>query len=111
VTGLTAGSRLVDEEQFGPVIPVVGYDSIDAVIDLVNAGPYGLTASIWTSDTDAGEAIAGRLVVGSVAINRHAAFDPAVPFPLIKQSGMGIDYADYGIRGTMRLQVVTKIAL
>lgn len=106
-TGLTDGSRLVDEEQFGPIIPVVGYDGIDGVIDRINAGPYGLTASIWTTNLEAGEALAGRLIVGSAAVNRHAAFDPAVPFPLIKQSGMGVDYADHGIKGTMRLQVIT----
>ncbi len=106
VAGLTDGMRLVDEEQFGPVIPVVAYGDVDDVIARVNAGPYGLTASIWTDNVDAGTAIARRLVVGSAAINRHAAFDPQVPFPLIKQSGMGVDYADYGIKGTMRLQVV-----
>lgn len=107
--GLTDGAQLVDEEQFGPVIPVVAYDDIDTVIARINAGCYGLTASIWTADLERGEAIAGLLAVGSAAVNRHAAFDAAVPFPLIKQSGMGIDYADYGIKGTMRLQVITTV--
>ena len=107
--GLTDGARLVDEEQFGPVIPVVGYDDLDAVIARINAGPYGLTASVWTADLDRGESLAAQIAVGSVAVNRHAAFDPAIPFPMIKQSGVGIDYADYGIKGTMRLQVVTTI--
>lgn len=109
IAGLSDGTRLVDEEQFGPVIPVVEYDDVDAVIARINAGPYGLTASIWTADLARGEAIAARLTVGSAAVNRHAAFDPDVPFPLIKQSGMGVDYADYGIKGTMRLQAVTIV--
>ncbi|MET0239113.1 MAG: aldehyde dehydrogenase family protein [Sphingobium sp.] len=107
VTGLCDGTMLVDEEQFGPVIPVVAYDRIDDVIDRINAGPYGLMASVWTADLEEGERIAGRIHVGSAAVNRHAAFDPDVPFPLIKQSGMGVDYADHGIKGTMRLQVIT----
>jgi acyl-CoA reductase-like NAD-dependent aldehyde dehydrogenase len=107
IAGLTDGARLVDEEQFGPVIPVVVYDNVDDVIAAINAGPYGLTASIWTRDLARGTAIAERLAVGSAAINRHAAFDPHLPFPLIKQSGVGIDYADHGIKGTMRLQVIS----
>ncbi len=109
IADLADGARLVDEEQFGPVIPIVAYDDVNAVIDRVNAGPYGLTGSIWTKDLDRGEALAARLVVGSAAINRHAAFDPHVAFPLIKQSGLGVDYAEYGIRGTMRLQAVTTM--
>lgn len=109
IADLTDGSRLVDEEQFGPVIPVVAYDDVDAVIARVNAGPYGLTASVWTADLARGEEIAAQLVVGSAAINRHAAFDPDVPFPLIKQSGMGVDYADHGIKAAMRLQAITTV--
>ncbi|WP_217430758.1 aldehyde dehydrogenase family protein [Sphingomonas bacterium] len=109
IADLTDGARLVDEEQFGPVIPVVGYDAVQDVVDRVNAGPYGLTASIWTTDLARGEAIAAQLAVGSAAINRHAAFDPQIPFPLIKQSGMGVDYADHGIKGAMRMQAVTTI--
>jgi acyl-CoA reductase-like NAD-dependent aldehyde dehydrogenase len=89
------------------VIPVIAYDNVDDVIAAVNAGQYGLTASIWTRDLAVGNEIALRLVVGSAAINRHAAFDPHVPFPLIKQSGVGIDYAEHGIKGTMRLQVIS----
>jgi acyl-CoA reductase-like NAD-dependent aldehyde dehydrogenase len=105
--GLSDGTRLVDEEQFGPVIPVIGYDDLDAVIARINAGPYGLTTSIWTENLEEGERIAARIEVGSAAINRHAAFDQAIPFPMIKQSGVGIDYADHGIKGTMRMQVIT----
>ena len=99
----------MDEEQFGPVIPVIAYDQLEDVIERVNAGPYGLTTSVWTNDPDEGERIAARIAVGSASVNAHAALDPHVPFPMIKQSGMGIDYADYGIKGTMRLQVITTM--
>jgi acyl-CoA reductase-like NAD-dependent aldehyde dehydrogenase len=109
IADLKDGVRLVDEEQFGPVLPVIAYDDLQAVIASVNAGQYGLTASVWARDLAQGEAVAAQLVVGSAAVNRHAAFDPGVPFPMIKQSGMGIDYADYGLKGTMRLQVITTI--
>lgn len=109
VAGLKDGTRLVDEEQFGPVIPVIAYDRLDEVIDAINAGPYGLTTSVWTADPKEGERIVARIAVGSAAINTHAALDQQVPFPMIKQSGVGIDYADHGIKGTMRMQVTTTV--
>ncbi len=106
VAGLTDGVRLVDEEQFGPVIPVVAYEDLDALIDLINSGPYGLTGSVWTADLELGERIADRLMVGTSAVNQHAPLHPTLPFPMIKASGMGIDYADYGIKAGMRLQII-----
>lgn len=109
VAGLKDGTRLVDEEQFGPVLPVVAYDNLDDVIGAINAGPYGLTTSVWTADLEEGERIVSRIEVGSAAINTHAALDQQVPFPMIKQSGVGIDYADHGIKGTMRMQVTTTM--
>ncbi len=101
------GVRIVDEEQFGPVIPVVAYDDLDAVVDHINAGPYGLTGSIWTSDLERGAELASRLTVGTGWVNQHGAFDTTIPFPLIKASGMGVDFADHGVKGAMRLQVIS----
>ena len=106
VAGLRDGVRLVDEEQFGPVVPVIAYDDLDAVIDAINAGPYGLTGSIWTADLEKGAQVAARLTIGTGWVNQHGAFDAHYPFPLIKDSGMGTDWADHGVKGTMRLQVV-----
>ncbi len=96
----------MDEEQFGPVLPVVAYDDLEHIIATINAGPYGLTASIWTADLALGESIADRLVVGTSAVNQHAPLNATIPFPMIKSSGMGIDYADYGVKAGMRLQIV-----
>jgi acyl-CoA reductase-like NAD-dependent aldehyde dehydrogenase len=106
VADLTDGTRLVDEEQFGPVVPIIAYDDLDAVIATVNAGIYGLTGSIWTTDLAHGEAVAARLTVGTGWVNQHGMFDPEIPMPLIKASGMGVDYADHGVRGAMRLQII-----
>ena len=104
--GLSDGCRLVDEEQFGPVLPIVAYDDLDEVIARINAGVYGLTGSIWTADLEEGARVAARLTVGTGWVNQHGAFDPRYPFPLIKNSGMGTDWADHGVKGTMRLQVI-----
>jgi acyl-CoA reductase-like NAD-dependent aldehyde dehydrogenase len=106
VTGLSDGARLVDDEQFGPVVPIVAYDDLDIVIRNINAGPYGLTGSVWTANLDRGAEIASRLAVGTGWVNQHGAFDVTMPFPLIKASGTGIDYADYGVKGAMRMQVI-----
>jgi acyl-CoA reductase-like NAD-dependent aldehyde dehydrogenase len=109
VAGLGDGSRLVDEEQFGPILPIIAYDDLDDVIARINRGPYGLTGSIWAADVAHGAEVAARLNVGTGWVNQHGAFDPRYPFPLIKNSGMGTDWADYGVKGTMRLQVVNAL--
>jgi acyl-CoA reductase-like NAD-dependent aldehyde dehydrogenase len=106
VAELTDGVRLVDEEHFGPVIPIVAYDDLDHVIDGLNAGPYGLTSSIWSADLDRGVELVSRLTVGTGLVNQHGGFDASVPMSLIKQSGIGVDYADYGVKGAMNLQVL-----
>lgn len=106
IAGLSDGARIVDEEQFGPVVPIIAYDDIDDVIAKINSGPYGLTGSIWTADIARGTEIASRLAVGSGWVNQHGAFDIEFPFPLIKASGVGTDWADYGVKGSMRMQVI-----
>lgn len=109
VAGLGDGTKLVDEEQFGPIIPLIAYDDLEEVIAKINSGPYGLTGSIWTTDLAQGAEVAAKLNVGTGWVNQHGAFDPRYPFPLIKNSGMGMDWADHGVKGTMRLQVVNTL--
>lgn len=108
-SGVGDGVKLVDEEQFGPVVPIIAYEDLDAVIARINAGKYGLTGSIWTADLERGAELAARLHVGTGWVNQHGAFDPAYPFPLIKLSGVGIDWDDYGVKGAMRLQVINTL--
>ena len=57
------------EETFGPTLPVMKVDDVDEAIELANDSPYGLQASVWTKDTDSGEAIARRLESGVVCVN------------------------------------------
>ena len=106
IADVADGVRLVDEEQFGPVIPIIAYDDLDTVIASINAGAYGLTASVWTADEALGEHVADRLTVGTSAVNQHAPLNAAIPFPMIKASGIGIDYADHGVKAGMRLQII-----
>lgn len=100
VTDLAPDSTLATEEQFGPVLPIFGYDAIDDAVAAANATDFGLTASVWTGDDALGERIAAQLAAGTVAINCHgmAAQDPRLPFGGVGQSGIGRELGVDGIR-------------
>src|SRR5580693_7450373 len=66
VTDLAPDSALATDEQFGPVLPIFGYDSIDDAVTAANATEFGLTASIWTGDDALAERVAGQLVAGTI---------------------------------------------
>ncbi len=97
VDGLGHGVRLVDEEQFGPVLPILRFHDVDDALRLANDSEYGLGGSIWTADLEAGTAFAHRLEVGTAWVNQHGGFSAALPMAFAKQSGIGIDYAEVGL--------------
>ncbi|HXA88392.1 MAG TPA: aldehyde dehydrogenase family protein [Mycobacterium sp.] len=100
VTDLAPDWALATDEQFGPVLPIFGYDSIDDAVTAANATEFGLTASIWTGDDALAERVAGQLVAGTVSVNCHgmAAQDPRLPFGGCGQSGIGRELGVEGIR-------------
>ncbi len=106
VAGLSNGDPLVDEEQFGPALPIIKYDDLDAAIDAANDSPNGLGGSVWSSDIDAARRIAGRLQCGSVWINKHGAIQPNAPFGGIKASGLGVEFGEEGLAEYTDIQVV-----
>ena len=97
VAGLTDGSRLVDEEPFGPIVPVIAYRDLDEVIARANANPQGLGGSVWSADVQRATAIALRLECGTVWVNEHGAIQPDAPFGGIKQSGIGVEFGAHGL--------------
>jgi acyl-CoA reductase-like NAD-dependent aldehyde dehydrogenase len=98
LTNAKDGMAVVDEEQFGPVMPVVVYDDLDAVIEQVNTSPFGLTASVWSTDLDAAARVAAQLDAGQVTINAHAnGLRPYLPFSGHKESGIGVENALEGL--------------
>lgn len=109
VTGLRGGSELVDEEQFGPVLPVIPYDDLDQVIDEVNAGPFGLGATVWTQQRDRSEDLARRLDVGMVWVNRTPLPDPSLPFGGMKESGIGREGGAAGIDAFCELKTIGTV--
>jgi acyl-CoA reductase-like NAD-dependent aldehyde dehydrogenase len=88
VMGAGPQDEIVQCEQFGPIIPIVAFDNEDETITRANDTPYGLRASVWTSDRTRAEDIADRLEAGAVFWNNHGIFkDLHLEFPGIKQSG------------------------
>ncbi len=100
VTGLPPDSALATEEQFGPVLPIFGYDGLDDAVAAANATDFGLTASIWTGDDALADRVTAQLVAGTVSVNCHgmAAQDPRLPFGGVGQSGLGREFGVDGIR-------------
>jgi len=99
LSGVTEDMAIAQEETFGPVLPLLTFQSEEEVIDRANESEYGLSASVWTKDLKRAERVAKALKVGNVAINNHMLTEanPALPFGGIKQSGFGRYKGDWGI--------------
>jgi acyl-CoA reductase-like NAD-dependent aldehyde dehydrogenase len=106
VADVRDGDRIVDDEQFGPILPVVRFDDVDAVIEQINAGPYGLAASVFTRDMARGRSVAMRIEAGTVTINKVLEMHPLVPFGGAKGSGIGVENCEEGLAEFAQLQIV-----
>ena len=99
-------SRLVREEQFGPIVPVLKYKEIDEVVARANDTRMGLAASVWTKDIEKGNNVAARLEAGTVWVNHHLGSEADVPFGGFKESGMGREHGVMGLQSYMEAQVI-----
>ncbi len=106
VTGARAGMRLVDEEQFGPALPVLRFSDVDQVVDDANRTSFGLGASVWADDVERAVEIAGRLEAGTAWVNHHQDVAPFIPFGGVKQSGIGTENGVAGLFEFTSLQVL-----
>ncbi|WP_040339500.1 aldehyde dehydrogenase family protein [Candidatus Blastococcus massiliensis] len=108
LTGARDGTAIVDEEQFGPALPVIPYRDLDDAVERANATSFGLGASVWATDTERGESVARRLDAGSAWVNTHAALAPHLPFGGFKWSGVGVENGTWGYKSFTDLQVVHR---
>ncbi len=100
-------SRVVREEAFGPIVPLLRYDTVDEVVRRVNDSDFGLAASIWSRDIEAAAALAARLEAGTVWINEVQQMSPFVAFGGHKQSGLGSENGLEGLLEYTNAQTVT----
>lgn len=103
------GVRIVDEEQFGPALPILKYDSIDDAVARANNTEFGLCGSAWSSDPDRAAAVAQQLEVGTTFVNAHAILPPHIPFSGAKASGLGVSNGLDGLLGFTEPQVIHRV--
>jgi acyl-CoA reductase-like NAD-dependent aldehyde dehydrogenase len=97
LTNLAEGTRIVDEEQFGPALPVLTYRTVPEAIERANATNYGLGASVWSSDPLRAAEVAEKLEAGTVWVNTHMQLTHDAPFTGMKWSGLGSEMGLWSI--------------
>jgi acyl-CoA reductase-like NAD-dependent aldehyde dehydrogenase len=107
VTDIADDSRLVQEEQFGPIVPILKFSDIEDALRRANDTRYGLSGSVWTKDLNRGAEIAARLEVGTAWVNQHRTTSAFVPFGGAKESGLGRQYSALGLKSYMEPEVVS----
>jgi acyl-CoA reductase-like NAD-dependent aldehyde dehydrogenase len=108
LAGLMDGTRIVDEEQFGPALPVIAYRDVDDAVERANATHFGLSGSVWGADADRAAQVAGRLECGTAWVNTHLALSPQQPFGGFKWSGLGVENGPWGLAEFSEVQVVHR---
>jgi succinate-semialdehyde dehydrogenase/glutarate-semialdehyde dehydrogenase len=108
LTGVTHDMRIMREEIFGPVLPIIAVDDEEQAIALANDSRFGLGASVWTSDRPKGERIARRLEAGMVWINDHMYSHGACQCAWggVKDSGLGRTHSKFGLYSCVNIKTV-----
>ncbi len=105
------GMRVVDEEQFGPVLPVIRCESVEEAIEKANATMFALGASVWSTDMETARQVSSKLEAGTVWINAHRSF-PAYdqPFGGWKWSGLGLEKGRWGLEAMTQVQTLFEVS-
>ena len=106
VRDIKEGSRLVDEEQFGPVLPVMSFADESEAVERANASAWGLGGSIWSASPERAYALAEQMDSGTVWINKHAELDPTIPFGGAKMSGLGNELGQEGLQEFTQQKII-----
>lgn len=106
LTNVNNSMKVVNEETFGPIAPVIVVKDEEEAIRVANNTEFGLGASIWTDDNEKGERLAKEIQAGNVFINTIVKSDPRMPFGGIKKSGIGRELSQYGIREFVNIKSV-----
>ena len=106
VADVSDGVALVDEEQFGPALPIIRYTEVEDAIASANRLDVGLGGSVWGPDRDAALAVANRMQSGTVWINSHGGVHPMIPFGGVKGSGYGVEFGVEGLKAVSVHRVI-----
>jgi acyl-CoA reductase-like NAD-dependent aldehyde dehydrogenase len=109
VADIDDDSRLVREEQFGPIVPVLKFSDEEDALRRANDTRYGLSGSVWSSNPERAAALASRLEVGTAWVNHHRATSATVPFGGAKESGIGRVYSEMGLKAYLEPRVVSVL--
>jgi succinate-semialdehyde dehydrogenase / glutarate-semialdehyde dehydrogenase len=104
--GVTGDARLLKEEVFGPVAPVIGFDDEDAAIAAANDTEYGLVAYVYTNDIKRAFRVCEKLETGMVGLNQGMVSNPAAPFGGVKASGYGREGGPEGIDEYLEIKYI-----
>ena len=102
LTNVDHSMRVMVEESFGPVVGIMKVKSDEAALKLMNDSPYGLTASIWTSDIDRAEELGEQVETGTVYMNRCDYLDPSLAWTGVKDTGRGASLSELGYAALTR---------
>ena len=106
VADISDGVRLVDEEQFGPILPIIKYSDVEDAIHRANNNANGLGGSIWATDENLAKELACKLECGTAWVNTHAQIQPNMPFGGVKSSGFGVEFGLQGLEEYTSIQSV-----
>ncbi len=106
IADVSDGTRVVDEEQFGPILPIIKYKDLDDAIARANGLEVGLGGSVWSSDVNRASGVAAQLECGTAWVNSHGGIAPHVPFGGVKCSGIGVEFGEEGLQEYTTIQVV-----
>ncbi|MGH2905920.1 MAG: aldehyde dehydrogenase family protein [Solirubrobacterales bacterium] len=110
LTGVNHGMRIMKEEIFGPVLPIITVDSDDEAVSMANDSEFGLGASVWTNDSDKAISIAKRIEAGNVWVNDHmySAGLCQCSWGGQKDSGIGRSHSKFGFYEAVEIQVIAQ---
>jgi len=106
VADIADDTRLVQEEPFGPILPILKFTDVEDALQRANDSNNGLGGSVWSSDVERATQLASRLECGTAWVNAHAMIQPDAPFGGVKESGIGVEFGRYGLEEYTSIQTL-----
>jgi succinate-semialdehyde dehydrogenase/glutarate-semialdehyde dehydrogenase len=111
LTNINHDMKIMHEEPFGPLSPIMPFTSFDSVVEEANRLPYGLAAYAYTSSAKTAAAIGAAFESGMVSINHHGLALPEVPFGGVKDSGYGSEGGSEAIEAYLNTKFISQLGI